>query len=128
MNAEALNQSKFLQLFGMVLVYAKIKGILVKCSGSRSFIRDAEMQFALYQIGRRGIVGEATVTDCDGTHRKSLHQSGCAMDITVIDENGETIFDEKPYRILADFWKEIGGIWGGDFTSPCEIWHYAIQL
>jgi hypothetical protein len=112
----------------MLLVYASINNIKVKCSGSKSFIRDAEMQAALYKIGRRGIAGEKTVTDCDGYVRKSLHQSACAMDITIVNQDGETVWDEAPYRMLADFWKSSGGIWGGDFTSPREIWHYGMAV
>lgn len=127
MNQGNLNQARFLGLFGMLLVYASIHNIRVKCSGSKSFIRDAEMQAALYKIGRRGIEGEKTVTDCDGYTRKSLHQSACAMDITIVNQDGEAVFDEAPYRTLADFWKASGGIWGGDFTSPKEIWHFGMS-
>jgi len=107
----------------MAVVYASIVEISIKCNGPRSFMRDAETQAALYQIGRRGIAGEATVTDCDGVSRKSLHQSGLAMDISIVDENGDTVWDESKYQIVAKFWKSIGGRWGGDFT-PREIWHF----
>lgn len=37
-------------------------------------VRETEEQKALYQIGRRGIKGERTVTDKDGVRRKSNHQ------------------------------------------------------
>lgn len=126
MNQSNLDQSHFLQLWAMVLVYAKILEIRVICSGSKSFIRNAAMQAELYAIGRRGIDGEKTVTDCDGVIRKSNHQPGQAMDITIVDDKGDVIYDEAPYRKLAVFWKSLGGRWGGDFTPAAsrEIWHY----
>jgi D-alanyl-D-alanine dipeptidase len=95
------------------------------CSGSKSFIRNAAMQAELYAIGRRGIPDEVTVTICDGINSKSNHQSGQAMDITIIGEKGDVIYDEIAYKKLADFWKSLDpkARWGGDFT-PREIWHY----
>jgi hypothetical protein len=125
MNQENINQARFLQLWAMVLLYAKILGIRVMCSGSKSFIRNAAMQAELYAIGRRGIPDEVTVTICDGINSKSNHQSGQAMDITIIGEKGDVIYDEIAYKKLADFWKSLDpkARWGGDFT-PREIWHY----
>ena len=127
MNQSNLDQSRFLHLWGMVLTYASIMGINVKCSGSKSFIRSAEMQAELYKIGRRGIPDEKTVTICDGINSKSNHQSGQAMDITIVDDKGEVIYDEAPYRKLAVFWKSLGGRWGGDFTPGREPWHYDLM-
>ena len=127
MNQSNLDQSRFLQLWAMTLVYASIIDIRVICSGSKSFIRSAAMQAELYAIGRRGIPGEATVTICDGVNSKSNHQSGLAMDITIVDDKGETITDEAPYCKLAVFWKSLGGRWGGDFTPGREPWHYDLM-
>lgn len=42
--------------------------------------REDKQQIDLYQIGRRGIDGEKTVTDCDGIDKKSDHQLGKAFD------------------------------------------------
>ena len=50
--------------------------------------RDAAYQQELYHVGRRGIPGEATVTDCDGLKKLSRHQSGKAWDLVPLDKHG----------------------------------------
>lgn len=80
-------------------------------------LRDAEYQTSLYQIGRRGIKGEKTVTPLDGIKKKSRHQSGKAFDIAIFDDKGQPVWVDKRYKVMADLARSIGIIPGYYFKS-----------
>ena len=121
MPAENLKQATFNRKLGLLLTYAAIQEINVIVS---SFIRTPEQQAENYKVGRRGIAGEATITDCDGYNRISRHQTKVAIDLNVIDGQGNVITDDKPYQVMGLFWESLGGQWGGRFTKPPEPWHF----
>lgn len=52
-------------------------------------------------------------------HPESLHKMRLAIDILLF-KNGEYIRDSEPYRPLGDYWKSIGGCWGGDFMDMVD--------
>lgn len=87
-------------------------------------LRLVEVQQSLFKIGRRGVSGEKTVTNCDGVTDISDHQEGKAWDIFVI-INGkisQKLEDIEPVaRHIIKVAKEKFGItvkWGGDWNNP----------
>jgi hypothetical protein len=119
-----LTQSKFLWRLGQLLAYAQLQGIRLICS---SFFRTAEQQAELYKIGRRGIPGEQPITTCDGITKISRHQTKMAIDLNVIDSQGDHVYDMPPYIMLGKYWELIGGTWGGNWTSSPEHWHFDMR-
>lgn len=124
-----LTQSRFNWLLGQLLAYAYVKEIRVIIS---SFFRTAAQQAELYKIGRNGIPGEKIITTCDGITRISRHQTKTAIDLSVIDEDGNKVYDRAPYEVLGKYWESVGGVWGGRWgepgsSSPQEIWHYDLR-
>jgi hypothetical protein len=111
-------------MLGRLLVYADLKEIKVICS---SYIRTVEQQAELYKVGRRGIPGEQPITTCDGVIKISRHQTKTAIDLNVINDQGEHTYDIGPYAILGKYWEGIGGIWGGSWTSSPEHWHFDLR-
>lgn len=94
-----------------------------------STFRDDESQNALYQIGRRGIVGEHPVTNAKGGD--SFHQYRVAFDIFPL-RGGKPIFGQDDGKNLSDpVWQKLGEIakeeglvWGGTWTSFPEGPHF----
>ena len=119
--SDNLTQSHFLSMLGQLLVYAKLKEIKVVCS---SYIRTAEQQAEQYKIGRRGIEGEQPITTCDGIVKISRHQTKTAIDLNVIDDQGNGSYDQQPYITLGRYWETLGGVWGGSWASSPEHWHF----
>jgi hypothetical protein len=112
-------------MLGRLLVYADLKEIKVICS---SYIRTAEQQAELYKIGRRGIPGEQPITTCDGIVKISRHQTKTAIDLNVIDDQGNRSYDQYPYAILGSYWELNGGTWGGTWPgSSREHWHFDLR-
>jgi hypothetical protein len=122
--SDNLTQSHFLSMLGRLLVYADLKEIKVICS---SYIRTAEEQAEQYKIGRRGIDGEQPVTTCDGVAKISRHQTKTAIDLNVINEQGNHVYDMPPYLTLGKYWETLGGIWGGNWASSPEHWHFDLR-
>lgn len=104
---------KFIQKFAELVQYAKtfqIKFIVT------SFHRTNEEQAWLYRNGK---------SQCDGINNKSKHQSWLAEDICIVDDNGKLIWNRVgAYELLGKHWKIIGGIWGGDWESLNDIYHF----
>jgi len=95
---------EFILKFSMFTVLAEIHGIHFIPT---SFLRTAEEQKKLYKAGK---------SLCDGYKKISKHQLGRAMDIVIIDENNNPVWEETlEYEILGDLWKKLGGTWGGDW-------------
>ncbi len=113
-------QVRFNQMLGGILIYADIHDIDLIIN---SFIRTAEEQAKQFQIGRRGIIGEKPITPNDGYIKISRHQTKKAIDLQIVDREGQNINEPEKYKFLGEFWKTRGGQWGGDFTPP-EIWHF----
>lgn len=56
----------------------------------------------------------------------SLHLSKLAMDFSLF-INGEYMRGTPAYKPLGDFWKSIGGSWGGDFKSNPDGNHFSVE-
>jgi peptidoglycan L-alanyl-D-glutamate endopeptidase CwlK len=87
-------------------------------------LRTAERQKELYDIGRRGIEGEAVITYCDGVHKKSYHQSGKAFDVFGY-KDGKASWDKDVLTEIATHIMNIAehqfGVeltWGGSWSNP----------
>lgn len=69
-------------------------------------------------------------TLCDGYKRISYHQRRRAKDLVIIDAKGVLIWKYiSEYDILAEIWKGLKGIWGGDWfkkgkTTFNDIYHF----
>lgn len=67
---------------------------------------------------------------CDGYKKISYHQKRRAKDLVIIDAKGVLIWKYIPeYDILAEIWKGLKGIWGGDWfkegkTTFNDIYHF----
>lgn len=102
----------FFQKFSTLTNWAKSVGI--------SFIvtthyRSQEEQKKKFDEGK---------SNCDGYTKKSAHQKWLAIDIAIV-ENGQCIWIRTPeYELLGKMWKDLGGIWGGDWTSLNDIYHF----
>lgn len=89
------------------------------------FHRSAEEQNKRYQQGRT-LEGDI-VTNQDGYRIRSKHQNWEAWDILII-KNGEPVWPRsRDYETLGEIWKRIlKGIWGGDWRSPEDIYHFQL--
>lgn len=91
-------------------------------------VRTQKRQIELYQVGRRGVKGERTLTDRNGTTHPSEHQVradglGYAADLcflvggkakwSVIDPL--TKKETLPWALYGEKAKQRGLIWGGDW-------------
>lgn len=82
--------------------------------------RSPDEQARLYQIGRRGVAGERTVTQIDGVTKKSRHMvyPSEAIDVCVDSDPGpgkHAVWDESAYAPLGPLAAVHGLIWGGDW-------------
>jgi len=58
---------------------------------------------------------------------RSKHRWSLALDLWITDDTGKKILWQDPrYFHIGQFWKEIGGIWGGDFKRIDE-YHFEFQ-
>jgi len=103
---------EFLQMFRKLLAYAEEQGIVVICF---SFYRTPEQQNLRYQDGK---------SDCDGYKIISKHQLWRAVDLAIV-EGGDCVWCRTlDYVKLGQFWKNLGGVWGGDFSKLDDVFHY----
>lgn len=56
----------------------------------------------------------------------SLHKSRLAIDLNLF-KDGVWLTSSEDHRPLGDYWKSIGGTWGGDFPNP-DGNHYSIEF
>ncbi len=82
--------------------------------------RSQDEQKRLYQLGRRGIPGERTVTQIDGVTKKSRHMvyPSEAVDVCVDSDPGpgkHAVWDHPSYEPLGPLAAEFGLIWGGNW-------------
>lgn len=52
-----------------------------------------------------------------GHKENSFHYRHLAIDLNLF-KNGVYLERSTDHRFLGDFWKSIGGSWGGDFSEP----------
>lgn len=82
--------------------------------GITSGKRTAEEQNALFKQG---------ASQLDGYSKKSRHQSGCAVDFVVYDENGKVTWGFSYYEQVSWAFKQAADelgipiVWGGDWVS-----------
>jgi len=111
-----------LRKLALLTFYAEAKGIRFNLT---EFHRTDERQAELYARGRTA-PGDI-VTNCDGITKLSKHQSWEAVDIVIVLEDGRHTLQHVPeYDILGKLWEQIGGTWGGRFTSFFDIYHFEI--
>lgn len=97
----------------------------------RGGLRTAEQQREIYSRG---------ASKCDGTHKKSYHQSGNAIDIAIYSKSIDEMYDKEKLEHLGELGKEIwrdmwseGLIddwtpkWGGDFRSFYDPVHWELR-
>ena len=56
-------------------------------------------------------------------HRASFHKRRLAIDLNLF-RDGRYLRTTKAHQPLGDYWKSIGGSWGGDFPRP-DSNHYS---
>ena len=56
---------------------------------------------------------------------KSVHPDKLAVDLNLF-KDGEYLSTTEAHRPLGEFWKSIGGSWGGDFSKP-DGNHYSLE-
>lgn len=99
--------------------YAESQGIKITYGSKISIFRSYEEQARLYrQKGSRGAAKPGS----------SLHESGKAVDITIVGANSHDKNDPQ-YKKLAAYWENKGYRWGGRWGYPgcrtkCEPWHF----
>jgi hypothetical protein len=91
-------QSVFLDMVGKLICHAQALGITIFVL---EWYRSEERQAQLRAAGKSWIA-------------RSKHQDGLAVDLVVMDGRGVT-WDVARYKPLGEFWKSIGGTWGGDW-------------
>lgn len=82
--------------------------------------RSAARQQELYQIGRRGVAGERTVTQIDGVTKRSRHMlyPAEAVDVCVDSDPGpgkHAVWDRAAYELLGALAAAHGLTWGGNW-------------
>ena len=112
-----MNKFEFLYNIGQLMAYAKEKDIKVICF---TFYRSPEQQKIEYDAGRSRTL-------------RGKHQDWLAMDLALwddVDGDGTVDKDELRWRddmrytILGTKWELLGGIWGGRWKSPHDIYHF----
>lgn len=54
----------------------------------------------------------------------SKHLQGLAIDLAVL-KDGVVVLDPiREYEVLGEFWEEQGGVWGGRWKDPWDIYHF----
>lgn len=109
------DQEKFARALGKLLAFAQAEGIKVLMY---QLFRTEEQQHELFLAGK---------SNADGKKKLSYHQLGRAADIAVMKENS-IIWPRVPeYEHLGEYWKSLGGTWGGDFKAEKvkdDIYHF----
>ena len=105
-------------------------------TGRRLFLtsvyRSPRRQAELFQVGRRGVLGERVVTNCDGTQKKSQHNYyparavDCAIDIDP--GPGKVVtWNEADFDPLGLLGIKYGLVWGGFWTSFRDLPHLQLH-
>ena len=109
---------EFIYKVGHLFLFASLHSIKL-ITPQDGWMRTAERQNELFKEGK---------SKRDGYKKKSMHQLGRAVDIAIIDEEGEVIneYGDHPYyEKLGKFWEEsMGGQWGGNFEGFRDVFHF----
>ena len=92
--------------------YAWLKNIRIMPT---ALYRTAEEQKRLFDEGK---------SKCDGTKNVSKHQRWRAVDIVIVDADGECIWATPEYAVLGKFWESLGGTWGGSWAGFPDQYHF----
>lgn len=86
--------------------------------------RSVAFQQELYTQGRRGVPGEAVVTNCDGVKNPSKHNAYLARAIDVdIYINGKITWNEEEYAKITPIAQEVGLVHGLTWKSLKDPQH-----
>ena len=73
--------------------------------------------FYAYEIGYEVTFGDAWAQHEDGHHiQGSFHYKRLAIDLNLF-KDGVYLSSTESHRPLGEFWKSIGGSWGGDWND-----------
>jgi peptidoglycan L-alanyl-D-glutamate endopeptidase CwlK len=114
-------RAEFLRLIALLITRASVDDVILECS---AFHRSAETQHLLYEVGRT-VPGEI-ITNCDGFVKISPHQKWRAMDLFILNEDGTANWDSPYYDRLGEIWENMGGTWGGHFSTLCDKAHFEL--
>jgi len=103
---------RFIQKFAQLTQFAKMFEIEFIIA---EFHRTASRQKELYDAGK---------SQCDGFTHLSKHQSWLAIDLYVVKDGSLILTRKSQYEVLGKKWKELYGIWGGDWKSLNDIFHF----
>jgi hypothetical protein len=107
----------FLFNFGRLLLKAYELGIQVIAF---TFYRSPEDQIKEFEAGRSRKI--------DG-----LHQRWLAIDLAIVDDFDKDFVVDKDeirwsndprYTTLGQYWESLGGVWGGRWKDPHDIYHF----
>ena len=91
-------QCVFFNMVSLLGIEATNRGLKIKLT---EWFRSPEKQLKLLRAGKTWTLNSA-------------HIHGLAIDIAII-KDGRYIVDGESYRPLGEYWKELTGIWGGDW-------------
>lgn len=104
---------KFFEKFAELARFAKSSNIRFLVT---DFHRTDERQNELYHEGK---------SKCDGYTNRSAHQDWLAIDIVLVNSDNDLVWGRNDqYEALGMEWKSMGGIWGGDWASLNDIYHF----
>ena len=107
-------RDQFARMMGKLLQYAAKQNIDVLVF---SLTRTAQTQRKFYDEGKSKL---------DGVLKKSTHQRGRAFDLVVI-KGKKTIWKHvEEYTTLGEYWEKLGGVWGGRWKDPHDIYHFQL--
>ncbi len=103
----------YMHCLAKLFMYAWARDIIIKGSNWwRSFEQAAEN-------AKRGV-----------GIKNSKHCYSLAVDLYIVGKSGKEVLFGKDsrefalYKILGDYWKSLGMIWGGDFENRNDIYHF----
>ena len=102
-------QSEFVMMLGELILYAYANGWELT-PGSAYVPEDT------YQIQEDGSLKRLHMVN-------SLHHLRLAMDLNLF-KDGKYLTKTEDHRPLGEFWKTLGGSWGGDFGDGN---HYSLE-
>lgn len=59
--------------------------------------------------------------------KSSLHIDRLAVDFNLF-KDGKLLNTVEEYRPLGEYWKSLGGTWGGDFNTLKDPYHFSIAF
>lgn len=108
-------RADFVEMLGLLFTYATRTGYRLIIT---AVYRTPEEQKALFDRG---------LTKLDGFIKKSKHQLWRAVDLCIIDAESRPQWEHDGYKALGEYWKSIGGTWGGDWASLNDVYHFELQ-